>query len=79
MARLTKEKGGSLRSAPASKPSKKASKPKAIDTVLRKQFFALGGTQDDIDLIKNADDNAIAGSSKHDVSLQVTLSNGISS
>jgi hypothetical protein len=72
MARLRKEKGSA--SASNSAVSKKSGKPKTIDTVLHQQVFALGGTQDDIDLIKNADDNAIAGPSKHDVSLQVDLS-----
>jgi hypothetical protein len=75
MARLRTEKGASSRSASASKPafSKKSSKAKSADTVLHKQVLALGGTQDDIDLLKNVNDNALAGPSKHDVCFQLDL------
>jgi ribosome biogenesis protein MAK21 len=69
MVRLRKEKGGSSRSAPASKPvlSKNLRNTKPADTVLREQVLALGGTQDDIDLLKNVDENTTGSPSKHDV------------
>jgi hypothetical protein len=63
MARLRRE------SASTSKPAffKKSSKTKPTDVVLHKHVFALGGTQDDIDLLKNVDENATGGPSKLDV------------
>ncbi|KAF8227475.1 CBF-domain-containing protein [Tricholoma matsutake] len=70
MARLQTEKAGSSRPA----FSKKSTKTKPTDTALYKQVLALGGTHDDIDLLKNVDGNAITGPSKHDPALSKDVS-----
>lgn len=77
MARLRKEKGVSSRPATAkdsarnSAPDLVAKKGKAgkkSDAVLREQVLALGGNQDDYDLVKGIDDNLTSGPSNEDVS-----------
>lgn len=68
MARLRKEKGGS--SNPSSTSKAKTNPKKSIkggDAILREQVLALGGTQDDLDLLKGVDDNTTGGSSAQDV------------
>lgn len=68
MARLRKEKGGSSHasSTPKTKPIFKIP-AKRGDAALREQVSALGGTQDDLDLLKGASDNAKGGGSTEDV------------
>jgi len=79
MARLGKEKGGSsLISAPKilgkatekRHSSKKSGRGKrdSEDAVLKKQVLALGGDQNDYDLVKNVDDASESGPYNHDVS-----------
>lgn len=69
MARLRKEKGGPSHSVSNSKSKSKSKKLGKEDSnaVLREQVLALGGTQDDIELLKNVDENTAAGSSTQDV------------
>ena len=73
MARFRKEKGGPSRLAGAPKSAllKKLSTVKSTNAILHEQVLALGGTQEDIDLLKNVDDNAIASPSTHDVRLHL--------
>lgn len=72
MARVRKEKGGSSQSTSSAKLAlSKSSKKKTTDALLHEQVLALGGTQDDIDLMKDVDKTAVAGPSKHDVCFQL--------
>lgn len=68
MARLRKEKGSASQASTTSKTktiSKKSAK--GGDAVLREQVLALGGTQDDLDLLKGVSDNTRGGGSTEDV------------
>ncbi|KAF8063503.1 CBF/Mak21 family-domain-containing protein [Lyophyllum atratum] len=76
MARLRKEKGSSSQSASTSKPkpTSKKSNGMASDAVLREQVLALGGTQEDIDLVKGASLNAANGRANDDPALSKDVS-----
>ncbi|KAF8882268.1 CBF/Mak21 family-domain-containing protein [Infundibulicybe gibba] len=64
MGRLRKEKGASL-----SKP-----KPKKADKDLKKNVLALGGDQEDYELVKDLDESNIPGPSKADPGLSADVS-----
>lgn len=74
MARLRNEKGGPSK-APSTSKTKSTSKKSAKggDAVLREQVLALGGTQDDLDLLKGVSDNTKGGGSTEDVCYDPSL------
>lgn len=87
MARLRKEKGGASKgpsrppiikdnqvkpSSGSTKQSSKGTKKTSGDAVLKDQVLALGGDQEDYDLLKGVGDMPAAGSSNHDVGYMAT-------
>lgn len=54
MARLRKEKGGLSNKTSSTPTSNKKPKKSPADAILKEQILALGGTLDDIDLVKSA-------------------------
>ncbi|KAL0577409.1 RNA-binding ribosome biosynthesis protein mak21 [Marasmius crinis-equi] len=71
MARIHKEKGGKLQHKSNEKPAAKSSKK---NDVLKSQIKSLGGNEADYDLVKDVDENVVAGTSKADPSLTKDLS-----
>ncbi|RDB21715.1 Ribosome biogenesis protein NOC1 [Hypsizygus marmoreus] len=70
MARIRKEKGASARKTPASHQKSSSTS----DAVLREQVLALGGTQDDIDLVKSAGKDSNGTTANEDPALSTDVS-----
>ncbi|KAJ8075768.1 RNA-binding ribosome biosynthesis protein mak21 [Marasmius tenuissimus] len=71
MARIQKEKGGKLQHKTKEKTKDKSDKK---DDVLKSQIKSLGGNEADYDLVKDVDENAVAGTSEADPSLTKDVS-----
>lgn len=74
MARLRKEKGQSYSQSKTQQSSKQATKTKAqksdkLTSLSKDHILSLGGNEEDLDLLKNVDTSAVAGSVNEDVSV----------
>ncbi|KAK1228296.1 RNA-binding ribosome biosynthesis protein mak21 [Marasmius sp. AFHP31] len=71
MARIQKEKGGKLQHKSSEKTKGKSDKKR---DVLKSQIKSLGGNEADYDLVKDVDENVVAGTSEVDPSLTKDVS-----